>query len=282
MRTSRPKADSYRSRFGLAHHPLPRDASGASFFDQTASYRRLEMYFQELLDEPGLGLLTADPGVGKTASLRNLCAKLPEPDFKVVYLCDTAVTASDLYRTLALELGLKPSHRRAQLWWDLKRAIVHLVDEQHTLPLVVLDESQHLCDSFLIDLCGFLNFAFDRRTLLSVWLVGLPSLTRRLGMQLHAPLASRLAARVHLEPLEHDDFVALVGHGLAAAGNKNKLLTDSALELLWRASRGVARAASRLLRAALRQAHDRNQNLVDDRALTAAIDELTQPRETPP
>jgi type II secretory pathway predicted ATPase ExeA len=280
--TNRPKADSYRSRFGLAHHPLPRDASGKSFYDQTEGYQHLEMYFQELLDEPGLGVLTAEPGVGKTAAVRNLCDQLPEPDFKTLYLCDTAVSAFDLYRTLALELGVKPSHRRAQLWWDLKRAITHLALEQHTLPVLVLDEAQLLSDRFLVDLCGFLNFAFDRRTLLTVWLVGLPALEARLRMQHHAPLASRIVGHVRLEPLGHDDFKALVDHAVRVAGSKDKLLTDSAFEILWRASHGVPRAASRLLRASLREAHRKNQNLVDDHAITAAIDELSPPKEDKP
>ena len=279
MKTMTNRPDSYRSRFGLAHHPLPRDASGKNFYVQTDGYMQLEMYFQDLLDEPGLGVLTADTGVGKTAAIRNLCASLPEPDFKTLYLCDTAVSAFDLYRTLALELGLKPSHRRAQLWWDLKRAITHLFEEQHTLPVLVLDEAQLLSDRFLADLCGFLNFAFDRKTLLTVWLVGLPTLDTRLRMQHHAPLASRIVGRVRLEPLARDDFNALVDHGLKAAGAKDKLLTDSALEILWRASRGVPRAASRLLRAALREAHRKNQNLVDDHVLTAVIDELTPKQE---
>ena len=260
MKTTRSKADSYRSRFGLTHHPLPRDASGKSFFAQTAAYQRLEMYFQELVDEPGLGVLTAEAGVGKTAAIRNLCAQLPEPDFKVTYLCDTAVSPFDLYRTLALELGLKPSHRRAQLWWDLKRTITHLVEEQHTLPLLVLDEAQLISDAFLEDLCGFLNFAFDRKSLLTVWLVGLPQLSTRLRMRHHAPLASRIVARVQLESLAREDFAALVDHGIKAAGVKDKLLSDSALELLWRKSNGVPRAASRLLRAALREAHRKNQS----------------------
>jgi MSHA biogenesis protein MshM len=280
--TNRPRPDSYRSRFGLAHHPLPRDASGKSFFDQTRGYLQLEMYFQQLLDEPGLGVLTAETGVGKTAAIRNLCAALPEPDFRAIYNCDTAVSAFDLYRTLALDLGLKPSHRRAQLWWDLKRAITHLVEEQHTLPILVLDESQLLSDRFLVDLCGFLNFAFDRRTLLTVWLVGLPALEARLRMQHHAPLASRIVGRVRLEPLGRDDFKALIDHGLQAAGTKDKLLTDSAFEILWRASHGVPRAASRLLRAALRHAHHQNQNLVDDHVLTAVIDDLTPKQEDKP
>jgi type II secretory pathway predicted ATPase ExeA len=282
MTTNRQRPDSYRSRFGLTHHPLPRDASGKSFFDQTRGYLQLEMYFQELIDEPGLGVLTAETGVGKTAAIRNLCAQLPEPDFRTIYLCDTAVSPFDLYRSLALDLGLRPSHRRAQLWWDLKRAITHLVEEQHTLPILVIDEAQLLSDRFLVDLCGFLNYAFDRKTLLTVWLVGLPVLEARLRMQHHAPLASRIVGRVRLEPLGRDDFKALIDHGIKAAGSKDKLLTDSAFEILWRASHGVARAASRLLRAALRRAHNENQNLVDDRVLTATIDELTPKQEDKP
>jgi type II secretory pathway predicted ATPase ExeA len=67
----------------------------------------------------------------------------------------------DLYRALALELGVRPSHRRSQVWADLKKALLHLVDERGTHPIVVIDEAQHLSDAFLMDLSGFLNFAFD-------------------------------------------------------------------------------------------------------------------------
>jgi Holliday junction resolvasome RuvABC ATP-dependent DNA helicase subunit len=56
----------------------------------------------------------------------------------------------------------------------------------------------------------------------------------------------------------------------------------SASEILWRASRGVPRAASKLLRAALRRAHQQNQNLVDDHVLTAVIDEIHPKQEDKP
>jgi MSHA biogenesis protein MshM len=277
--TTRPTSDAYRSRFNLTHHPLPRNASGKSFFDQTREYIRLESCFQELIDEPGLGVLTAAPGVGKTAAIRNLCSQLPEPDCKTLYICDTSVSAFDLYRILALELGLSPSHRRAQLLWDLKRTITHWVEQQHCLPVLVLDEAQLLSDAFLTELSGFLNFAFDRKTLLTVWLVGLPPLNSRLRMQHHAPLDSRVAARIHLEPLNRDDFAALIDHALKAAGAREKLITDSAFELFWRSTRGVPRVASRLLRTALRLAHRNNQNLIDDRTISEAIDELIPHQE---
>src|SRR6266581_1278835 len=79
----------------------------------------------------------------------------------------------------------------------LKKALLHLVDERGTSPLIILDEAQHLSDPFLIDLSGFLNFAFDSRDLLTMWLVGLPPLTRLLRMQQHAPLAMRVVHQLH-------------------------------------------------------------------------------------
>ena len=280
--TTRPKTDSYRQRFGLTHHPLPRDAAGSSFFSQTPGLVLLESQFNELLDEPGLGLLTGEAGVGKTAAIRNLCAQLPSPDFQVIYLCDTAASPCDVYRTLALELGLTPSHRKSQLWWDIKAALARLLDEQHTVPVIIIDEGQHLSDRFLADLAGFLNFAFDRRSLAALWLVGLPILARRLRLQLHASLHTRIVAQVHLLPLERDAFKALVEHAIKAAGSREKLLTDPAIELLFRACRGVLRVASRVLRAALRKAHLLNQNIIDDHVLKAAIEELVVVEEVNP
>lgn len=273
--TTRPRPDSYRQRFGLTHHPLPRDAAGSSFFCQTRALNQLEDCFQSLLEDPGLGVLTAEAGVGKTAAMRNICSQLPAPDFRVIYSCNTAASPFDIYRALALELGLQPFHRKSQLWFALKTELVRLLDEQHTIPVIVLDEAQHLSDVFLADLSGFLNFAFDTRSPAAVWLVGLPRLAQRLRMQVHAPLATRIAAQVHLLPLERDDFKALVDHGIKAAGSREKLLTDSAVELLFRVSRGIPRIASRLLRAGLKQAHARNQNVVDDVALKAAVESLT-------
>lgn len=277
--TTRPRPDTYRQRFGLTHHPLPRDAAGSSFFCQTRALNQLEDGFQALLEEPGLGVLTAEAGVGKTAAMRNICSQLATPDFRVLYLCNTAASPFDIYRSMALELGLSPAHRKSQLWWALKAELVRLLDEVHTVPIIVLDEAQHLSDAFLADLSGFLNFAFDTRSAAALWLVGLPSLAQRLRLQVHAPLASRIAAQVQLAALERDDFKALIEHGLKAAGSREKLLTDAALELLFRASRGIPRIASRLLRASLKEAHARNQNLVDDAALKAAVETLALAEE---
>ncbi|MEO7329232.1 MAG: ATP-binding protein [Minicystis sp.] len=272
----------YRKRFGLTGHPLPKDARGKTFFDKGPTYDKLSRVFARLLDEPGLGVVTGEPGVGKTTALRNRCAELPKPDYLVLYVCDTAVSPLDLYRSLAQELGVKPSHRRGQLWTDIKKALVHMVDERHTSPVIVLDEAHHLSDKFLIDLTGFLNFAFDSRDLLTLWLVGQPGLKKTLARQEHAALATRVAAHVHFDPfLDKDAFFACITASLAAVGATEKILAESALDLLFRQSRGFLRIAAKLLRAALRLAHEREQSFVDEATMALAVDDLLAPSPRP-
>ena len=84
----------YRKRFGLHSHPLPKDACGSSFYEGGDLFARLRRVFNWLADEPGLATLTGDAGVGKTAALRHLCSMLPRPEHRVLYICDTHVSAT--------------------------------------------------------------------------------------------------------------------------------------------------------------------------------------------
>ena len=261
-----------RQRFSLTGYPLPKDAQGKTFFDNSPGFKRLERAFHQLKDDPGLGVLTAEAGAGKTAALRHLCAQLPRPDYLVLYLCATT-EPFDFYRALALETGLRPAHRRIDLWSSLKKHLLHLAEERNVVPILILDEAQHLSDTFLFDLSSFLNFAFDSRDLLTLWLVGLPPLARHLHMQQHAPLAGRIVHSIRLEPLDRDVFRAMIDHAFKAAGAPQSLLADSTRELLFRSSRGLPRLAAQLLRRALDHADQRNQNFIDDHVMEFAIDQ---------
>ena len=265
---------SYRSRFGLAHDPMPRDASGRNCYCSGPDFERIERIFRWLATEPGLGLLTGEAGLGKTTILRHLCDQLPAPEHRIVYICDTATTPAAVYRNLAAELGLVPKYRRDALWRQLETAITKLVHEQSTIPILIIDEAQHLSDDFFFDLAGFLNTSFDRHDLLTVWLVGLPSLAQRLKLQPHAPLYGRLIAPLQLRPRSRKDLLAMVDHGMKVAGARAKILSEPARELLYRISRGVPRTATKLLRAALVLADRRGQDFVDDTVMLDAAAEL--------
>lgn len=262
----------YRQRFGLHSHVFPQSACGKTF-TETERFARLKRRFERLVYDPGLGVLTAEAGLGKTTAMRHLCAELPRPDYEVVYICDTATSPLAFYRQLAQDFGLDPHHRRDQLWRDIKETVLHMVDEDGIQPVVVCDEAQHLSDRFLQDLSGFLNFSFDSRNPMVFWLVGQPALLGRLGMQMHAALASRIAARVRLEPIStRDEFSDFVQNGLAAAGATQKIIAEPAVEILFRASRGVPRRAAYLVREGLYLAHERDQNFLDETTLEDVLD----------
>jgi MSHA biogenesis protein MshM len=262
----------YLQHFGLRHPPLGKDA--AELWDDGALAQLAER-FQWLLQSPGLGLLTGEAGVGKTAALRLVTAKLNPHRYQVIYHAETDFGRADLYRCLAQSLGLQPSYRRAQLWRDIKAHIHHLADAKQLLPVWILDEAQNLPPEFFRDFPAFLNFAFDSRDLITVWLVGHPILAQTLERVSYAALAGRIQARVHLRPvLERERFAQLVGHALKSAGCAHTLLTDSGLELLRQASKGLPRHAGRILRTSMRLAVPRALNHLPDDLLQAAIEEL--------
>ena len=263
-----------KARFEVTHYPLPKNAQGKTFYDKASGYARLKRAFRQTIEDHTVGVLWGEAGVGKTTAIRNLTSELARPDYNVLYLCNTSGSALDLYRTIAGELGVRTSHRRGQLWTDIKRTLVHMVDEKGVAPVVVLDEAQLLSDAFLSDLAGFLNFAFDSRELMTVWLVGLPPLAKRLHLQQHEALRTRIAVEIRIDAMDRATFGAAVEHGFKIAGATSAVLSDPAVELLFRASRGVLRAAAKILRVAMRVAGDKNQAFIDEHVLEAALTEL--------
>ena len=63
----------YLQHFGLRHPPLGKEV--AEPWDDGA-LEQLIQRFNWLLQSPGIGLLTGEPGVGKTAALRSLTRAL--------------------------------------------------------------------------------------------------------------------------------------------------------------------------------------------------------------
>ncbi len=262
----------YLQHFGLEHAPLGNQIP--TLWDD-GILSTLQTRFQWLLESPGVGLLTGEAGSGKTASLRQIAQALNPHRYQVIYLAETDFGRLDLYRALALALGLEPAYRRAQLWREIKTRIQELTDSRQILPLWIIDEAQNLPTEFFRDFPAFLNFAFDSRDLMTVWLVGHPMLAHKLDRAPYAALASRIQARVQLQPIiEQERFGQLIDHALKQAGCSHTLLADSGLELLRQASLGLPRHAGRILKVAMQMAVPKGLNHLPDELLQQAIEAL--------
>ena len=239
----------YLQHFGLRHAPLGKELTEP--WDDGA-LAHLKQRSNWLLQSPGIGLTTGEPGVAET-------------DFGRV----------DIYRGLARALGVEPSYRRAQLWRDIKQRVHELVDTRQITPVWIIDEAQNLPSEFFRDFPAFLNFAFDSRDLISVWLVGHPALAHTLDRAPYAALSSRILVRVALKPVvERERFQLLIAHALKTGGCQHTLLADSGMELLRQASKGLPRQAGRILCTAMRLAMPRGLNHLPDEIVQQAIAEL--------
>lgn len=262
----------YLQHFGLCHPPLGKET--VELWDDGAMAQLAER-FNWLLQSPGIGLITGEPGVGKTAALRNLTRALNPHRYQLIYQAETDFGRIDIYRGLARALGIEPAYRRAQLWRDIKERIHELADSKQVTPLWIIDEAQNLPPEFFRDFPSFLNFAFDSRDLISVWLVGHPSLAQTLERAPYAALYSRVQVRVQIKPVvERERFALLIQHALKSAGCQHTLLADSGMEVLRQASKGLPRQAGRILRTAMRLAVPKGFNHIPDDLLHQAIAEL--------
>ena len=259
----------YKHHFGLTHAPLGKDCKTLWGNGQLVD---IERQFNWLLQSPGVGMITAEPGLGKTAALRKLTHDLNPHRYLVRYLAETDFGRLEFYRNLAKSLGLESSYRRIDLWRNIKEHITQLATQKQILPVLIIDEAHNLSQEFLRDFPSFLNFVFDSRDYMTVWLAGHPELARTIDRASNAALASRLQARYTLRPVnDRDEFRQLVLHGFSEAGCTTTLLSDPGIELLRMASKGNPRLVHQLLMTALRLATDKKMNHLADDILKEAV-----------
>lgn len=262
----------YRQHFGLTQEPLGKDAK--SLWDD-GQLKELMASFEWLLNHPGLGLLTGDPGVGKTAALRYIVTTLNPHQYSIIYISETDFGRLDLYRQIAIAMGIEPAHRRAQLWRDIKHYIEELVTHKNVLPVIIIDEAHNLPKDFFRDLPSFMNFSFDSKDMMVIWLVGNLSLSHMLSRNIYSAVYSRISVKHVWSPIqENDRFSQMVTYALKDSGIQSQIISDSGMNMLCMASQGNPRIANKILITALQFAAYRGINHLPDDILKTAITSL--------
>jgi type II secretory pathway predicted ATPase ExeA len=256
----------YLDRFGLSCHPFDKEYLRNHLF-VSSGLKRLQERFQWLLSDRGIGILTGSSGVGKTACLHSIIQSLPAHRYPVFYLEDSQSSANDIYRTLAWQLGLVPAFRRSALWRDIKQYLLKLNDENDQQVILVIDDAHKLSGDFLNSMTAFLNFLFDSREILTVWLVGDSHLVRMLNQTIYCHLMSRVHLRIHMEHMNKDELSQYVNACLNSAGCTRQIVGDVAMDAVFHISQGIPRIAGKLLTAAMRIAHQDGKDVISEQII---------------
>jgi type II secretory pathway predicted ATPase ExeA len=262
----------YAPFFGFTRLPFSGKLAADQLF-RAPAFDELHSRLAYLVETRGIGLLTGEPGCGKSTALRRLRDDLHPEKVRTIYLHDTAVNPADFFRQLALELGLEPHWSRALVFRGVQQEVVRLVKERRLTVLIVVDEAHHLRPDILALLPLLTNFDWDGSNRLALLLAGQSGLRQKLRLAHLEPLAQRITVRYALRHLDRDATRLYVEHHLKLAGVDRPLLTDPAYEALFNASGGFMRQIDILAHHALAAAAHKRARLLDAEHVLQAAEE---------
>jgi general secretion pathway protein A len=212
---------------GLKYNPfspeIPTEALYVTPRTETFCWR-----VEQLAREGGFALLTGEPGLGKSATLRLLVDRLSDHrDFTVGIMTRPQCGVPDFYREMGDLFGvqLSPHNRWASSRILRERWVAH-IEASLLRPILVIDEAQEMRPAVLNELRLLCTADLDSRALLTVVLSGDARLPEKFRTPELLTLGSRMRVRLTLQPATPKDLADCLRHGLAQAGNARLMTVE--------------------------------------------------------
>lgn len=176
---------------------------------------------EQQVKDGGFALITGEPGVGKSVTLRLLAHRLKAlPELVVGVLTRPQSGICDFYRELG-ELFAVPlaPHNRWGGFKALRQKWLNHLSSTLWRPALLIDEAQEMDPAVLSELRLLASTEFDSRSILTVVLAGDGRLLERFSHRDLLPIASRIRVRLHLEPQTPQQLGEYLDYALTQAGN---------------------------------------------------------------
>ena len=233
---------------------------------------------EQQVQDGGFALITGEPGVGKSVTLRLLAHRLQAlPELVVGVLTRPQSGVADFYRELGelFAVPLVPHNRWGGFKALRQRWLQHL---SSTLwrPALIIDEAQEMDPAVLSELRLLSSTEFDSRSILTVVLAGDGRLLERFRHRDLLPIASRIRVRLNLEPQTPQQLAEYLDYVLTQAGNP-RLVTPQLASTLCEHAAGNYRTLCTMAAELLAAAAQRDAPELDEKLFL----ELFVPAQTP-
>jgi len=251
-----PVSANYRSFFGMTREAFPTDISIKDILE-TQDIAAIKERFDYTVRLGAIATLTGEVGSGKSTALRYVISKLHPSEYKTLWITACSGSILEFYRLVLAEFGLHMAgSQKAIMIRLIKKAIREVILEKKMKIVLVVDEAALMRLEVFAELHTITQFEQDSKPWLPIILTGRTNLIDKLMYQTSLPLASRIVARSHMEPVDRQEMEQYLSHHLSLTGVKSNIFDDAAITAIHQGSGGVFRKANHLARGALIAAAD--------------------------
>lgn len=267
------------SLYGLKWNPFSPELPTEALYTTQAIEHFCWRVEHHLVREGGFALITGEPGLGKSVSLRLLAERLARlPEVTVGALTRPQSNLADFYREMGEVFGvsLRPHNR-----WCGSRALrerwhAH-IDSTLMRPVLLIDEAQEMAPAVLSELRLLASTHFDSRIILSVVLAGDERLGAKLRRDDLLPLGSRIRYRLALSHASTKELETCLRHLMESAGNAN-LMTAPLVDTLCEHALGNYRVLTTMAAELLAAGAQRESPRLDEKLYFEVFRQQPAPR----
>ena len=254
----------YEEYFGMQHTPFTRDVPPEALYESAAMADALGR-LSYAADHQLFAVVTSESGCGKSTLIRKFAASLDKDKYILLYISDSRLSPSWLYKEMLTQLGLMPHFYRSQAKRQLTKEIEVIKGVHGQKVICVLDEA-HLLDKETIEEFRFLlNYRFDSVSPMALILVGQTELWEtKLRLRRYAAVRQRIDINCVLPLLDRAETEKYIRSHLAYAGCSQELFTARALDEIHKISSGIPRIINRICEKSLMYAYQQRHQLIDD------------------
>jgi len=262
----------YRTFYSLSGIPFTKDIGTKDIYPSNCA-TEVAARLSYLQRTRGIGLVTGDPGAGKTLAVRAFCDSLNPGLYKPMYLPLSTLSVNDFYAAICYALGEVPKFRKIDNFKMIQSTVLSLYKNRGITPVIVMDEMQLARDAFYQDLSILFNFGMDSETPYILLLVGLPLLSSRLNAAQHRAFNQRILMRYSFDPLTESELSEYIDHQMKYAGAKHAIFSESAVKAIHALTRGWPRSVNSLCNSALLAGYGLKKDLIDEEVIRLAAED---------
>lgn len=203
--------------------------------------------------------LYGEPGVGKSMLLKSLIDHLDPKTYLPAAIPYASLKRNALLRELCEEFGIDTSGRGSLI----RRLAKHFSGlREKGFPVILIDDAHAMEKESFMDLCALLHEGKSRTASASLILCGHGTLKTMMGLDIFAPVRTRMAFLFRVTRLNAEESVEFIKHRLTIAGAPVTIFDDDALSILAADAQGNRRELMNRCAMAIELASERNEKII--------------------